>query len=687
MDRTRPPVSELWLEIDIAQAGEEISATARGGQDVQPRPHTLGTRFTPQLVSQFGEWVKEAASRSASLRDFLPGAQVLREAEALHQALFQQGLQESLYRLQGAAGSEPILLRFNPKSPALKAVPWEALCQPGPGLGFLGALPGVLLARGVESVKAWQPREVKGAVRLLVISPSDAEAPGRLRALLHESLQAGELEWLEPLTGPYASKAGVLDRLRREPIPHILHFIGHGGLDAQGAPCLQLASRVGEDPELKVELLAMELESSFRNDLRLVVLEACEGAQPGGLISAAERLAQAGAGAVVAHLWPVKADVARHCSVAFYRSLTRAAVQRGDVARSLHDARRSILAGYQESAEAFSPVLYLRGHGSTLFDFRRRKVAPPSAPARTTPATPVDPAVGALLAMLQQPCSLVLGDHLLVDSWAVAVESFRQKLLRDLQPTPWATPEALPLSTLSQRYVLQFGARRLKSEFQALFRDTLPALPLVEALARRLSPGFHLTLLRLPVLDHALAEHRPELALYVIQPSQEDKEAPLVLRHTAGLGWETLDAFPESFDPQREVALLRLYRGYQPDQGFDAPLLTEDDYLLGVRDLRDVLPVDLSAQLQKELMHRPALLLAMSLRAWDHRHVLHSLFQHQRLPPGSAVLLEPEDLEAESWKKGRGLPGGPNPQGLPVIQAASAELARALTGVEPEEEP
>jgi hypothetical protein len=679
MERGGPAVSESWLEIDIAQAGQEISATARGGQNLQPPAHSLGARFTSEAVLQFAEWVKEAASRAASLKECLPEGQALREAQELYQALFQPALREVLHRLQGAAGNEPILLRLNPKSLPLKAIPWEALCGPGSELDFLGTSPGVLLARGVESVKAWQPREVKGAVRLLVISPTDEGAPGRLRAMLNESIQAGEIEWLEPLIGSQASKAGVQDRLRREPIPHILHFIGHGGLDEGKNPSLQMASRAGEDPWFKVELLAMELESAFRNDLRLVVLEACEGAQPGGLVSAAERMAQAGAGAVVAHLWPVKADVARRCSVAFYRSLTRAAVQRGDVGRSMQDARRTILVDYQESAEAFSPVLYLRGRESTLFDFRRRKVVPPSAPAQAVSAVAsTDPAVRGLISLLEQPCSLVMGDHLVVDAWSRTVETFCQKLSRDLVSTPWATTETLPLSSLCQRYVLQFGARRLKSEFQALFRDAVPALPLVEELARRLSPGFHITLLRLPVLDHALAQHRPELGLYVIQPSQEDKEAPLILRRTEGQEWETLDAFPESFDPRRDMALLRLYRGYQPDQGFDAPLLTEDDYLLGVRDLRDVLPVDLAAHVQKELLHRPALLLGMSLRSWDHRHVLHSLFQRQQLPPGSTVLLEPGDVEAESWKKGRGLPVGVHSQGFSVVQAASEALAKVL---------
>src|SRR5262249_62192338 len=60
--------------------------------------------------------------------------------------------------------------------------------------------------------------------------------------------------------------------------------------------------------------LGRELAESFCEDLRLVILEACEGAKAGAFGSAAEILAKAGADAVVAHLWPVKADTARTCS-------------------------------------------------------------------------------------------------------------------------------------------------------------------------------------------------------------------------------------------------------------------------------------------------------------------------------------------------------------------------------------
>jgi CHAT domain len=369
MNRDGPEAARLWLQIEIAQAGTELRATARGCHGEEPAAHLLGAQASSDVLHQFSEWVKEAAARGSPLT---PPAQ----AQQLYQALFREGLQEVLLRLQGAAQGEPLLLRLTPGDPELHAVPWEALCRPGTTLDFLGTSPELCIARGAHSMKSFEACRVEGAVRLLVISPTDARAPERLRAALQPGIQAGELEWLTPLTGAHASTEAVQQRLRQQPVPHILHFIGHGGLDEGGNPTLRLADSEEEESWPKVELLAKELEALFRQELRLVVLEACEGARPGTLPSAAVLLAQAGAGAVVAHLWPVRADVARRCSASFYRSLSGTAVHRGDVGRSLHDARRTLLAKFKESAEAFSPVLYLRGHDTLLFDFQGRKLPP-----------------------------------------------------------------------------------------------------------------------------------------------------------------------------------------------------------------------------------------------------------------------------------------------------------------------
>jgi CHAT domain-containing protein len=666
--------SELWLEIDIAEVKKEISVTARGSQNLQPPAHSLGARFSPEAVCQFGEWVKEAASRASALTQSPPAGQVLRKAQELYRALFQPGLQEILHKLQGAAGSEPILLRLNPKDAALKAIPWEALCHPDSTLDFLGTSQEVFLARGVESMQPSLPRQVQGAVRLLVISPEDEDAPERLRTMLHPSIESGEIEWMEPLTGPRASKWFVQDRLRREPMPHILHFIGHGGLDETKAPSLQMASTAGEASGFKVELLAMELQSAFRKELRLVVLESCEGAQPGELASAAELLARRGAAAVVAHLWPVKATVALSCSVAFYRSLTQAATQRGNVARSLHDARRSILLEYQESAEAFSPVLYLRGHEATLFDFKHRKVVPPVTPVQVKPAPSTDPGVSALLELLQHPFSLLLGDH-----WSHTFGDLRKKLTEKLQEAPWAAPETLPMSALAQQYALRFGKGVLSPRFQEATGDIPPLIPLVEALARWLRPGFHLTLLRQPVLELALAEHRPELPLYVLKPMYTEERALLISQHVAGKGWTPIERLPASFDTERDLVLVRLYSGYLPNRVFSPPLLTEDDFLQNVRELESMLPPPLADKILSTLDSRPALLLGMSLLSWDHRYLLQCLFKRS-LPRRSTVLLEPDDPTNAAWREGRGLP---RDVGIEPVRTAFSGLAELLNGLRP----
>lgn len=107
------------------------------------------------------------------------------------------------------------------------------------------------------------------------------------------------------------------------------------------------------------------LSGSFCEELRLLILEACEGAKAGMFGSAAEIFAKAGVDAVVAHLWPVKADVARTCSTEIYRSLTGAERGMGDIGASVAAARRTLLA---QSAEAFSPILYLRGSESVIFN-------------------------------------------------------------------------------------------------------------------------------------------------------------------------------------------------------------------------------------------------------------------------------------------------------------------------------
>ncbi|HEX5748685.1 MAG TPA: CHAT domain-containing protein [Archangium sp.] len=394
------------------------------------------------------------------------------------------------------------------------------------------------------------------------------------------------------------------------------------------------------------------------------------GARPGALASAAECFAHSGADAVVAHLWPVKADLARLCSRSFYRALTSASSSRGDVASSLQHARHTVLGAFHGSAEAFSPVLYLRGQDTTLFDFQRRRVVPP----RTTPppVRPHEPAPPALSRLLERPFTLLLGDRLREQS--SLLEDFRTLLREKLEQNVGAVPPGLSMSALAQRYALCFGEENLFFEFQKMFGHAAESLSFVRAMAREVPPGVHITLLRFPLLEIALADSQPQRRIHVIQPSGPGGgDVPTVMRHEPGeQRWTQVMEVPESFDAQREIFVLRLYRGYLPPNLFNKPMLTEDDYLLGIGGLKDILSSpDLADELLSVLNTRPAFLLGLSIWTWHHRMLLYRLFGKRPLPLGSLVMLEPDDAERAMWLRGQSLPGR---EGVQVLEMSTAEL-------------
>lgn len=363
------------VEVVIESLGVELRATARGSRGERPPPHSVGASITIERLEAFSQQVQRAVRTRRPLE-----GEVLDEARALRSALIAGGIRDLVTRMEEASKGSFVVHRLVLSDRNLQAIPWEAMGDPATTAGFWGTDPHVQLLRGVTTPDAWAPRDVRGPVRILAIAPNSGELSlNLLRTTLAESIAAGEIEWLNPITQAMASKRTIFDAIRRSKTPHIIHFLGHAGMDPNGNPILRLADDDdGEETWLQVQVFADELKACFAGDLRLVQLEACEGAQPGAFGSAAEIFARAGADAVIAHLWPVRADVAHACSQAFYRALTSRNQKSGDVARSLHDARRTILSRFHGSAEAFSPVLYLRAPHPAFFDFQRR-----FAPTRT----------------------------------------------------------------------------------------------------------------------------------------------------------------------------------------------------------------------------------------------------------------------------------------------------------------
>ena len=661
----------FWLEIEVETKGDDVRIAARGSRGERPPPHLMD-------VEQGGDALTTLANkvgRAVRARKELDPA-VIELAQQIYGELLKGELRDILVRLTDPSkpkSDDPrenrVLVRLFVQDRALLPVPWEALCKPGTTEGFLGTDPRVLFARGVNSSDPWAPREVNGAVRVLAIAPgSEEQALVALRDSLGPAIEAGEVDWLDPIVGTEISAKVLFDKLRRGKTPHILHWLGHGGIDVKGRPSLRLADdEDGEEVWITAEALARELNPHFFEELRLVILEACEGAKAGMLGSAAEELAKAGADAVVAHLWPVKTDVARTCSTDIYRSLTSAG-SAGDIGTSVAAARRTLLT---QSAEGFSPILFLRGSDTVLFNFSRRKLAKPSGRRK---ARAIAPALQTLLD--KPPFSVVLGD---AEEDRATLYAELRTFLEENNDKPDPT---LTLSAITQRCVLKFGEEVLHSLFQQAFGDTLASKPppLIEAIGALVPPGVHVTLLWRPYLERAIAEHQPQRTIYAIQVAMTGNNTkPRIVKRLAGAAvWKMDPIMPKRFDIENDIIILRMYGGYSPEARpiFSTPILTEDDHINGLLGERP-------PQWLEELLARPriqaGLFLGLSILDWRSRLLLRWLYDQRPAPKDSLAILstQADPSESEIWDSGGGLPGTSR---VAAIVEDPVQLAEELEG-------
>lgn len=635
----------MWIEIEVETQGDDVRISGRGSRGERPTPYALASAQSFDALSTFGNKVGRAVRQGKPLDE---GA--VTAAQSLYESVYRDELREVMQRLLEAGKEQPILVRLFIQDKALQGVPWEALCKPGTSEGFWGTNPRLIVARGVHSSEPWEPREVRGAVRVLAIGPgAEQRAVEALRSALTESIDAGAVEWLDPIAGPDITAKALYERLRRGKTPHIVHFIGHGSVDMGGKPVLRLADDTdGEEVWISVEAVARELSSLFYEELRLVVLEACDGARPGAFGSAAEILVKAGADAVVAHLWPVRAETARLCSSEFYRSLAGADRTTGDVGSSMGAVRRTLLA---QSAEAFSPVLYLRGADSILFNFEGRRVTKPGSKQKARQMAP------ALQTMLEHPFTFVLGD--LDEDHATLQKEFSQ-FLEENGDKP---AEGSTLSVVSQRCSLRFGQEILHSLFQQALSATLtvPPPPILEAFARLVGPGVHMTLLWRPLLERAIADKQPQRTIYAIQPSFGSGKPRIVKRAGGTTVWKMEPVMPKRFDIDNDIVILRPYGGYSAELRpiFSPPLLTEDDHFDGFVGSEGLRP----PSWMEELLARPriqsSMFLGLSSLDVRHRVFLRWLYDRRPAPKDSLAILPPtaDPHESEIWESGGGLPG------------------------------
>ena len=258
-------------------------------------------------------------------------------------------------------------LKLRVDAPELAALPWEFLHDPRTD-DYFSLASDTPLIRYLPIAQSPRPLMVTPPLRILgmVASPNgyetldvDLEKQRVERALTN--LQADRLVQLTWLEG---GSWRALQREMRRSDWHIFHFIGHGGFDKErDEGFLAFADEQGEAERIHASQLARLLD---KRSLRLVLLNACEGAKGGQydvFSSTAATLAQRSVPAVVA----MQYAISDWAAVEFARSFYEALADGLPVDAAVTEARRSLSFARPNSVEWGTPVLYLRAADGALF--------------------------------------------------------------------------------------------------------------------------------------------------------------------------------------------------------------------------------------------------------------------------------------------------------------------------------
>lgn len=374
-------VSEIELEIgpgaEPSQFVTRVVRAAAGGQ-----PTAVMQLDVEQLLRDRDRLENVVLASAVKARRVVPvGEQYMREiGQLLFSSLFVGPVYGAYRASLGAAQQEGERLRvvLHLTAPQLAALPWEALFDKETGKYICRTEP---LVRHVPAPFTPDALDVVAPIRVLglVASPKGMPAldvpaeQARLRDALARPIQQHliELEWMAD-----ASWEAVHERLLSEAW-HVLHFVGHGDYDVvndQGL--ITLVGPDGRADPVEAERLA-DLFSEAQPAPRLVVLNSCSGGESAAqdlFSGTAAALVRSGISAVAAMQFAVSDDAA----IAFARGFYTAIAAGRGVDQATRSGRIGIL-GAAHSLEWVTPVLYVRGNTTRLFDITAAPTPDPAA--------------------------------------------------------------------------------------------------------------------------------------------------------------------------------------------------------------------------------------------------------------------------------------------------------------------
>lgn len=265
---------------------------------------------------------------------------------------------------------------------ALGALPWEYFYDDLVVKDYLGLDAQTSLVRYVNMAQPVPKMAIQGPLRILGMAANPRNGSGyatldvtderrKVDKAIHTLHERGEIDFQWVLG---ESHSDLFESMYKGPW-HVFHFVGHGGVDAQGEGYIVLANETGDAEEYSATKLTrmLRLESS----LRLVVLNCCDSAR--GSSSLAKKLVLSGIPAVIAMQFPISDQAAVELSSAFYSALANGEPVDGAVTHA------RIRIQNRSNIEWGIPVLYMRTPDGRIFE---KRLAHPRAAAPAAPITP-----------------------------------------------------------------------------------------------------------------------------------------------------------------------------------------------------------------------------------------------------------------------------------------------------------
>jgi hypothetical protein len=317
-------------------------------------------------------------------RTRVPRGEAARAARAFGEKLFSAVFSGQIYAAyltsRSQAGERGLRIRLNlDKAEGLYDLPWELLRDPSGDYLTLSRQTPIIRYPRLINVRPVVEVSLPLRVLVMISSPKDQAALNveaewqTLQEATADLRQRGLLE-LERVDD--AQLITLQRKLRSGVSYQVFHYIGHATFDERSAVGMLAfeAPRTELTQPVSGEALARELVEE--NSIRLVVLNACQGARQARndpFSGIASSIVARGVPAVVAMQFPITDDAARIFAHEFYRALSEGY----PIEAAMAEARRAISSSLN-NLEWATPVLFLRAQSGVLFPKRRTFTERPS---------------------------------------------------------------------------------------------------------------------------------------------------------------------------------------------------------------------------------------------------------------------------------------------------------------------